>query len=367
MKTRVAWIALLVIASASLLGAVAPGAPQSLTASVNGNDVVLAWLPPSTGGVPASYIVEAALSPGGAPIAALPAPSTLLSVPSVPNGVYYVRARAVNADGTSGVSNEVIVSVPGGGPGACSAPPNAATSLTASVTGTAVALGWTAASGGCAATGYVVVAGSAPGLSDIAIINVPAGVTTLSAAAPAGTYYVRVVALNAFGGSAPSNEVIVTVGSAGTRTTIGFGALAAEPNRAAFSNITESGVTITTVSASWESLTTYGNPSPFIQFIRPAGPSTVGELAVTAGAAPFMFQSIDLYSSTTTIPYEIVGIRNGATLFVVSGTVPNTFGAFATVTNPQPTTLVDTLRVRLTNPATGGNNPVGVDNIVLVR
>jgi hypothetical protein len=65
---------------------------------------------------------------------------------------------------------------------------------------------------------------------------------------------------------------------------------------------------------------------------------------------------------------ELVGLRNGVAVFTVSGTVPNTFGNFATVSNPQPTAIIDTLRIRVTNPATACcSNPVGVDNIGLVR
>jgi hypothetical protein len=55
-------------------------------------------------------------------------------------------------------------------------------------------------------------AGSAPGLSNIAVANV-GPVLTLSAVAPPGTYFVRVFAQNAFGSSAASNEIVVVVGA----------------------------------------------------------------------------------------------------------------------------------------------------------
>jgi hypothetical protein len=125
----------------------------------------------------------------------------------VPNAIYYVRVRAVNADGSSAPSNEVIVVVPGGG--GCTTPPSAPSNLTSSLFGLLVTLNWTAA-GGCPATGYIVQAGSAPGASDVAIINLGAS-TTLSASAPPGTYYVRVVAVNGFGASVASNEIVVSV------------------------------------------------------------------------------------------------------------------------------------------------------------
>jgi hypothetical protein len=367
MKTRVAFTAALLFASASFLSAVAPGAPQNLAASVSGNNVTLVWQPPSTGGVPTGYIIEAALSPSGAAIATLPTSDTILNVPAVPNGVYYVRARALNLDGTSGVSNEVIVVVPAAG-GSCPAPPNAVTALTSSVTGSTVMLSWTPAPTGCAPTGYAVLAGSAAGLSDVAVINVPAGMTSLTAVAPPGTYFVRVVALNAFGGGAMSSELVVSVGGTGARVSIGFAALASVANRSSFTSLTESGFTVTATSASWEALTTFGNPIPFIQFTRQAGQAdTIGEVTVAAGGAPFTFESVDVYSSITPIPHEIVGIRNGAPVFTITGTVPNTFGGFATVSNPQPATPIDTLQIRLTNPAACCSNPVGLDNIVVTR
>ena len=211
MQNRLSLALLFALLSAPVVIAAAPDAPQSLAAVVNGNTVTLTWVTASTGGVPSSYVVEASLSPGGPIIAAFPLVNTALVVDSVPNGVYYARVRAVNADGSSPPSNEVIVVVPGGG--ACTSPPNAPTNLTSSVFGQTVTLNWSASAAGCPASGFAVQAGSAPGLSDIAVINLGA-TTTLSASAPPGNYYVRVVAINGFGGSTASNEILVTVTTA---------------------------------------------------------------------------------------------------------------------------------------------------------
>jgi hypothetical protein len=90
------------------------------------------------------------------------------------------------------------------------ATPTAPTNLTATVSGLFVTLSWDASANN--PTQYIVSAGFAPGQT---AIQVPQGAdsTTFSASAGAGTYYVRVVAVNADGTSAPSNEITVTLTS----------------------------------------------------------------------------------------------------------------------------------------------------------
>jgi len=146
---------------------------------------------------------------------------------------------------------------------------------------------------------------------------------------------------------------------------IGFDAL--RDNRVPFTAHTVCGLTITAKSASWQSVTTYGQPAPFIQFVVPGGTTAVGEVSVT-GSGSFTFQSVDIYSSTTKIPYEINGLANGARTFTLQGTQGNTFGAFASILNPRSNALIDTLQILLTNPAAPCcANPVGLDNIRIVR
>lgn len=365
MRTRLLIVTLLMFVGSSVADAVAPGAPQNLTAVVTGNSVTLSWNAPFTGGLPTGYVVNASLSPGGPIIAALPVSGTSLVVTDVPAAVYYVHVRAVNLDGASPPSNEVIVAVPSGG-GSCASPPNAPTNLTANVNANLVTLAWAAPVGGCAPTSYVIQAGSAPGLSNLAILNVGSA-TSLTVSAPVGTYFVRVIAVNAFGGSVPSVDIIVTVGAV-DRVIVTFDNLTT--NSASVTSYTESGFTLTTTAASWVASTSFGNPEPFIQFSRAASEATViGEITVAASdGSTFRFESVDLYSSVTAIPHEILGLRSGVLVFSVVGTVPNTFGRFATVTNPLTTSVIDTLLIRLSNPPTPCcSNPVGLDNIVLVR
>ena len=148
--------------------------------------------------------------------------------------------------------------------------------------------------------------------------------------------------------------------------TIGFSSL--RENRAPFTSDTESGFTVTVVSAEWISLTTYGNPQPFVEFNGPAGTTTTGELRITAGGAPFWLNSADFYSSTTKIPYVIEGFLNSEPAFSVIDVIGNTFGAFARRTNPKSDVAVQEIRIRLSNPsAPCCANPMGVDNIVVSR
>jgi hypothetical protein len=135
-----------------------------------------------------------------------------------------------------------------------------------------------------------------------------------------------------------------------------------------FTTYTACDFTITGTTTNWTVSTNYGRPAPFIQFVAPGGTTTVGEVLVTASRATFRFLSVDVYSSTTPIPYVITGIASSATVFTIRNTQPNTFGNFATLVNPEAATQVDALVIRLSNPAAPCcSNPMGLDNIVLAR
>jgi hypothetical protein len=56
-------------------------------------------------------------------------------------------------------------------------------------------------------------------------------------------------------------------------------------------------------------------------------------------------------------------------VFTVTDTLPNLFGNFKAITNPNAAVVIDTLSIVLTNVATVvvGSNSMGVDNIVLTR
>jgi carboxypeptidase family protein len=135
-----------------------------------------------------------------------------------------------------------------------------------------------------------------------------------------------------------------------------------------FTTYVESGFTIAASLANWTAIRTFGHPAPFIQFEVPAGASAIGDVRVTAGGRVFRFQSVDVYSSTTQIPWTFTGFLSSVPVFTANGVVGHTFGNFATVGNIDSTVNVDALVIRLTNPAFACcSNPVGLDNILVVH
>jgi len=246
---------------------VPPGAPTGLAATVSGATVALKWTAPFGGGAPTSYVIQAGSSSGQSNLANADTGSAAPAVTAtnVSSGTYFVRVLARNAAGTSPSSNEIVVSVAG----ACATPPGAPDALTDAVNGGAVALTWQPAAVGCAATSYVIQAGSAPGLSNLT--NVSTGSAAPSFAAgnvSPGVYFVRVLATNAAGTSGPSNEISLSV-AACSRPPGAPGGLAAF-------------ISASTVTLSWTAAS--GSPSDYrIEVGASPGAANLG--VVDAGAA----------------------------------------------------------------------------------
>jgi hypothetical protein len=194
---------------------VAPSAPSGLSATVTGSTVTLNWIAPVGGDAPSSYIVQAGSATGLSDIASFDTGSTAtsLAVLNVPAGTYFVRVRANNGAGVSDPSNEFLLVIAGTATcGSLSAP----TGVVASVTSNTVVLTWSTPAG-CAPTNYIIQAGSAPGLSNLANFSTGSAVTIFTAGGVgAGTYYLRLI--SAAGGvvSAPSTEVVFVVGGCGS-------------------------------------------------------------------------------------------------------------------------------------------------------
>ena len=179
------------------------GAPQRMRASVVGSTVTLQWTP---GAPPAatSFLVEAGSSSGATDVGVFGVGASTAASGALPPGAYYTRVRGVSESGPGAPSSEVIVTVP-----AVATPPNTPGTLTAAVTGGVAGFTWGAASGN--ATTYVIEAGTAPGLANLVVVPTGTLDTSVATPAPAGTYYVRVRAANAYGVSAATNEVRLVV------------------------------------------------------------------------------------------------------------------------------------------------------------
>ena len=247
-----------------------PSAPTGLVATVTGSTVLLTWIA-SPGGTPASYIVQAGSSSG---LSNLVSSNTLSSVPSltaagVGAGVYYVRVLAANASGTSGPSNEVVVTVGGAG---CGLVPAVVTGLSTSSSGSSVTITWQKPAVGCAPTAYIIQAGSAPGLSNLANFSTGNTDTSFSASGIGnGSYYIRIIGTNAAGAGGASADVVLTVGN---------GSCTAAPGASA--SLTVSVSASTTLTFAW--LAASGSPASYtLQVGSAAGSSNLA--VINAGNA----------------------------------------------------------------------------------
>ncbi|MCC7179968.1 MAG: carboxypeptidase regulatory-like domain-containing protein [Acidobacteria bacterium] len=190
----------------SVAGVALPDAPTNVQAFMQDGLLTMTWLQPPRGGPATGYVVEAGSASGLTNIGRVAVSGRSLTFPNVPQGFYVLRVRATNAGGTSAPSAEVMVVV-GGVP----APPGAPSFTLHTVSGNTVTLTWAAPTSGTP-TSYVVEAGSAPGLSNLAVANTGSAATTVAfSGVPPGTYYVRLRAANAQGASVVSNERTIIV------------------------------------------------------------------------------------------------------------------------------------------------------------
>jgi subtilisin len=123
--------------------------------------------------------------------------STGLPINDPPSGGVYPRINV----GQARLALQASIGIP-------SAPQN----LAAAVAGNVVTFNWTPPASGAPPTRYVLQASLSPSGPSIASINLPAVPTAAQVrAVPRGTYYVRIVAVNAAGPGPFSNEVTVNV------------------------------------------------------------------------------------------------------------------------------------------------------------
>jgi Fibronectin type III domain len=196
-----------------------PAAPSNLIATATGSSVTLVWTAPASADPVVSYTIEAGSFPGLANLAnfSTGTPATSFSATGIAAGTYYVRVRASTAGATGPPSNEATLVVGSSGP--CVRPGAPTGLMLLSLIGGTVTLGWTPADGH--PSSYVVEAGSAPGLANLANSDLGFTILLTATGVTPGTYYVRVRARNACGTSLPSNEVVVVVGPSATLPNVG--------------------------------------------------------------------------------------------------------------------------------------------------
>ena len=167
-----------------------------MTASVSGSRATLGWRAPTSGSSPSSYLIDVGTASGTSNVAASYNVGNTLGVyGDLPRGTYYARVRAANGTGVSLFSNEVRFSI-----GKKLRTP---TGFRVSWTGTTATLSWTSSAADGVdeePTNYVLEAGTAPGASNVATVNV-GNTTTFRTEVSSGNYFVRVKAQNSLGES----------------------------------------------------------------------------------------------------------------------------------------------------------------------
>lgn len=184
-----------VIPGGSIASTIAP----TLAATVSGAAVTLVAGPADRG----SFVVEVGSAPGRTDLGSLPLIVPQVTVPNVPAGVYYLRARVVSGPLQSPPSADVQIVV-GGVP----SPPDVPGALRPSVIGDVVSLAWAPPTVGPPPSRYVVEAGLSPRSFDLGRVRTPSARPGLTlSGVPRGTYYVRVSGENDRG-EGPSSAAI---------------------------------------------------------------------------------------------------------------------------------------------------------------
>ena len=142
-----------------------PAPPRNLSFDATQPVVAMTWSA-APGATPTAFVIEAGTAPGLGNLGRFPVgPATQVSALVGP-GAYWLRVFATGPTGTSAASSEILFTRP-----APATAPNAPAPLSGSVASGVVSLNWTASTD---AAGYVIEAGSAVGLADIAVL--PTGV-----------------------------------------------------------------------------------------------------------------------------------------------------------------------------------------------
>jgi fibronectin type 3 domain-containing protein len=259
------------IASASVADSTPPSAPANLVATATGSQVALSWAASTDNVGVTGYEVERCSGAACTTFANITTTSaTTYSDTSLAVGSYSYRVRADDAAGnTSAYSNIASASIPD------TQPPSAPSALTATATGTQVALSWTASTDNVAVTSYQVERCQGTGCSSFAVIGTVQGTSYTDPGLAIDTFSYRVQAFDAASNaSAYSNVATVTTTSAPT------GPLAAyafsEGSGTTTADASPNGVTGTLHSTTWTNsgkngkALSYNGTSSYVDLGRPS-------------------------------------------------------------------------------------------------
>ncbi|MGE0815975.1 MAG: hypothetical protein AB7O28_06155 [Vicinamibacterales bacterium] len=184
--------------------------PYNVRADVSGSNVTLSWQ--SAPGL-IGFVLEAGSGPGRTDVVAGSrlGLTNSVSAAGVPRGLYYARVRAISPTDVSLPSSEVVIGV--GGAGGAPVVPGVPREFRVTVGGSrTVTMLWGAPTSGGSPTGYVLEAGSAPGLTNIAAgIQLPLTPSFVAPNVPPGAYYLRLRAVNSGGLGPATGDVLVVV------------------------------------------------------------------------------------------------------------------------------------------------------------
>ncbi|MDH4063240.1 MAG: fibronectin type III domain-containing protein [Acidobacteriota bacterium] len=207
-STGLAALLLAGMMSAVMLNAQA-GGPVLNPAQVLGPNITFTWS--SVAGA-TQYVLRAGTVPGQYQIGVNLGNVTTYAAQAPAVGTYYVRVDAITPGGTL-PSNEIPVQVT-----SLFVPPTAPTNFAAYANGRAAVLAWDLGTGGGTPTSLVLYAGTTPGGSEAGVFPLTPSTQLSVPSVNPGTYYLRLVAVNAGGSSPASNEVLFDMPSGGACT-----------------------------------------------------------------------------------------------------------------------------------------------------
>ena len=195
-------IAGLALIDTASIRAALPTAPTNLTYSVNGQTATLTWI--AAANSPTDYIIQAGFAPGQTAATFSAGTGTTITASAGP-GTYYVRIVAINAEGASPPSNEVVVVI--------SCTPTVPRNFRVIQKSTEAFLFWKAPSAGIP-TGYRIEAGLGPNQTLASFAATP---TSMNAVVGSGSYFVRVFATSGCGNGPATSDIAVSFPSNSVR------------------------------------------------------------------------------------------------------------------------------------------------------